>query len=29
MKKIFLILILFFGSISILNAEGNRIIAGK
>ena len=29
MKKIFLILILFFGSISILNAEGNRIIAGN
>ena len=29
MKKIFLILILFFGSIGILNAEGNRIIAGN
>ncbi len=29
MKKIFLILILFFGSISILNAEENRIIAGN
>ena len=29
MKKIFLILILFFGSISILNAEGNRIISGN
>ena len=29
MKKIFLILILFFGSINILNAEGNRIIAGN
>ncbi len=29
MKKIFLILFLFFGSISILNAEGNRIIAGN
>ena len=29
MKKIFLILILFFGSICILNAEGNRIIAGN
>jgi len=29
MKKIFLILILFFGSISISNAEGNRIIAGN
>ena len=29
MKKTFLILILFFGSISILNAEGNRIIAGN
>ncbi len=29
MKKIFLILILFFGSISILKAEGNRIIAGN
>ena len=29
MKKIFLILILLFGSISILNAEGNRIIAGN
>ena len=29
MKKIFLILILFFGSISILNSEGNRIIAGN
>ena len=29
MKKIFLILILFFGSISILNADGNRIIAGN
>ena len=29
MKKIFLILILFFGSISILNAEGNRIIVGN
>ena len=29
MKKIFLILILFYGSISILNAEGNRIIAGN
>ena len=29
MKKIFLILILFFGSISILYAEGNRIIAGN
>ena len=28
MKKIFLMLILFFGSINILNAEGNRIIAG-
>ena len=26
MKKIFLILILFFGSMNILNAEGNRII---
>ena len=29
MKKIFLILILFFGSASILKAEGNRIIAGN
>ena len=29
MKKIFLILILFFGSIGVLNAEGNRIIAGN
>ena len=29
MKKIFLMLILFFGSINILNAEGNRIIAGN
>ena len=29
MKKIFLILILFIGSISILNAEGNRIIVGN
>ena len=29
MKKIFLILFLFFGSISILNAEGNRIIVGN
>ena len=29
MKKIFLILFLFFGSINILNAEGNRIIAGN
>ncbi len=29
MKKIFLILILFFGSIDILNAEGKRIIAGN
>ena len=29
MKKIFLIIILFFGSISISNAEGNRIIAGN
>ena len=29
MKKIFLILFLFFGSISILNAEWNRIIAGN
>ena len=29
MKKIFLILILFFGSINVLNAEGNRIIAGN
>ena len=29
MKRIFLILILFFGSISILNAEGNRIISGN
>ncbi|MDC3117910.1 DsbA family protein [Candidatus Pelagibacter sp.] len=29
MKKIFLILILFFGSMNILNAEGNRIIAGN
>ena len=29
MKKIFLILILFFGPISILSAEGNRIIAGN
>ena len=29
MKKIFLILILFLGSISILNAEGNRIIVGN
>ena len=29
MKKILLILILFFGSISILNAEGNRIIEGN
>ena len=29
MKKIFLILILFFGSINILNAEENRIIAGN
>ena len=29
MKKIFLILFLFFGSISILNAEENRIIAGN
>ena len=29
MKRIFLILIFFFGSISISNAEGNRIIAGN
>ena len=29
MKKIFLILILFFGPINILNAEENRIIAGN
>ena len=29
MKKIFLILILFFGSMNILNADGNRIIAGN
>ena len=29
MNKIFLILVLFFGSINILNAEGNRIIAGN
>ena len=29
MKKIFLIFILFIGSISILNAEGNRIIVGN
>ena len=29
MKKIFLILILFFGSINILNADINRIIAGN
>ena len=29
MKKIFLILILFFGSINILNAEVNRIISGN
>ncbi len=29
MKKIFLILILFFGSINILNAEVNRIIVGN
>ena len=29
MKKIFLILILFFGSMNILNAEGNRIISGN
>ena len=29
MKKTFFILILFFGSISILNAEGNRIISGN
>ena len=29
MKKIFLILILFFGSISISNAEVNRIVAGN
>ena len=29
MKKIFIILILFFGSINILNAEGKRIIAGN
>ena len=29
MKKIFLLLILFFGSINFLNAEGNRIIAGN
>ena len=29
MKKIFLILILFFGSINSLNAEENRIIAGN
>ena len=29
MKKFILILILFFGSINILNAEGNRIIAGN
>ena len=29
MKKIFLILILFFGSINISNAELNRIVAGK
>ena len=29
MKKIFLILILFFGSINILNAEENRIVAGN
>ena len=29
MKKIFLIFILFFGSINILNAETNRIVAGN
>ena len=29
MKKIFLILVLFFGSINILNAETNRIVAGN
>ena len=29
MKKIFLVLILFFGSINILNSEENRIIAGN
>ena len=29
MKKIFLILFLFFGAINICNAEGNRIIAGN
>ena len=29
MKKIFLILILFFGSINISNAEVNRIVAGN
>ena len=29
MKKIFLILVLFFGSINILNAEINRIVAGN
>jgi len=29
MKKIFLTLILFFGLMSILNAEGNRIISGN
>ena len=29
MKKIFLVLILFFGSINILNAEVNRIISGN
>ena len=29
MKKIFLVLLLFFGSINILNAEVNRIIAGN
>jgi len=29
MKRIFLILIFFFGSISISNAEGNRIVAGN
>ena len=29
MKKIFLIFVLFFGSINILNAEENRIIAGN
>ena len=29
MKKIFLIFVLFFGSINILNAETNRIVAGN